>query len=128
LNYLESRIDKREETVSKNSSSKELLAVSEKLEAITMKIAQIEGAIAVLGQRQQIAPARRQAFTYHPPQLELQPFDEENLAKRLAASTSTIRTQRETQSPKEFESWCRQRDPGRMGWRYENDGRYHPIK
>ena len=37
--------------------------------------------------------------------------------------------ERQTKSPKEFESWCRQRDPGGMGWRYENrDQLYHLVK
>ncbi|MBR8839714.1 MAG: hypothetical protein DSM106950_38375 [Stigonema ocellatum SAG 48.90 = DSM 106950] len=111
-----------------DSVLKSVTSLEQKLEAIQTRIAQMEGAISILGQRQQTGPTRRQAFNYHPPQLELQPFTEENLAKRLAASASTIRSQRETQSPKEFSSWCRQRDPGGMGWRYEKDGFYHPVK
>ena len=128
LNYLESRIDRRLENGVEDSSNQDLGALSEKFEAIQTRIAQMEGAIAILGQRQQTVPTRRQPFNYHPPQLELQPFNEENLAKRLASSASTILRQRETQSPKEFESWCRQRDPGGMGWRYNSDGLYHPVK
>ena len=128
LNYLESRIDRRGENGVEDGSKQRLEALEQKLEAFSLRLAQTEGAIALLGQRQQTGPTRRQAFNYHPPQLELQPFTEENLAKRLAADTSTIRSQRDTKSPKEFESWCRQRDPGGMGWRYEKDGKYHPVK
>jgi chromosome segregation ATPase len=123
LNYLESRIDRRGE-----NGVKDIEPLEEKLEALTMRIAQLEGAISILGQRQQTTPTRRQAFTYHPPQMELKPFTEENLAKRLAASALTIRNHRETKSPKEFESWCRQRDPGGLAWRYQKDGLYQPIK
>jgi TolA-binding protein len=123
LNYLESRIDRRGE-----NGVKDMGPLEEKLEAIFTRIAQLEGAISILGQRQQTAPARRQAFTYHPPQMEIKPFTEENLAKRLAASALTIRNHRETKSPKEFESWCRQRDPGGLAWRYKDDGFYHPVK
>jgi hypothetical protein len=90
--------------------------LEEKLEAIQTRIAQLEGAISIFGQqRQRTAPTRRQAFTYHPPQLELQPFTEENLAKRLAASALTIRNHRETKIPKEFESRCRQREERWLG-------------
>lgn len=123
LNYLESRIDRRGE-----NGVKDIEPLEEKLEAIVTRIAQLEGAISILGQRQQTAPTRRQAFTYHPPQMEIKPFTEENLAKRLAASALTIRNHRETKSPKEFESWCRQRDPGGLAWRYQKDGLYHPVK
>ena len=129
LNYLESRIDKRVENGVDDSSKQRLSLLEQKIEGIALQLAQIEGAIAILGQRQQTGPTRRQPFNYHPPQLELQPFNEENLAKRLAASASTIRNQRDTTSPKEFESWCRQRDPGGMGWRYEERNKlYHPVK
>ena len=128
LNYLESRIDRRVENGVEDGSKQRLEALEQKLEAFSLRLAQTEGAIALLGQRQQTGPTRRQAFNYHPPQLELQPFNEENLAKRLAASASTIRNERSAKSPKEFESWCRQRDPGGMGWRYKDDGFYHPVK
>jgi len=100
FNYLESRLDRRGE--SGVDFIPRLSLLEEKLEAIQTRIAQMEGAIAILGQRQLSTPTRRQAFTYHPPQLELQPYHEENLAKRLASSASTIRNERETKSPKEF--------------------------
>ncbi len=127
LEKLESR-QGSDSNIDSNSILKSVTSLEQKLEAIQTRIAQMEGAIALLGQRQQTGPTRRQAFNYHPPQLELQPFNEENLASRLAASASTIRNERETKSPKEFESWCRQRDPGGMGWRYQDDGFYHPVK
>jgi hypothetical protein len=124
LEKLESRLD----SDSNVDSMKSVASLSEKLEAIQTRLVQLEGAISILGQRQQTAPTRRQAFTYHPPQMEIKPFTEENLAKRLASSALTIRNMRETKTPKEFESWCRQRDPGGLAWRYQKDGLYHPIK
>ncbi len=77
--------------IDSSSILKSVISLEQKLEAIQTRSAQMEGAIALLGQRQQTGPTRRQAFNYHPPQLELQPFNEENLASRLAASASTIR-------------------------------------
>ena len=136
LERLES-LDKSDSDIDSSSILKSVTSLEQKLEALTTRIAQMEGAIAkrccqrqiaLLGQRPQTGPTRRQAFNYHPPQLELQPFNEENLAKRLAASASTIRNERSAKNPKEFESWCRQRDPGGMGWRYKDDGFYHPVK
>ncbi|MBO3463273.1 hypothetical protein G7B40_037780 [Aetokthonos hydrillicola Thurmond2011] len=125
LERLESR-DKNDSDV--ESVLKSVTNLEQKLEGIATRLGQMEGAISILGQRQVSTPTRRQAFNYHPPQLELQPFTEENLAKRLAATAETIRNYRETKSPKEFESWCRQRDPGGVAWRYQKDGLYHPIK
>jgi len=114
LNYLESRIDRRVENGVEDGSKQRLEALEQKLEAFSLRLAQTEGAIALLGQRQQTSP-RRQAFNYHPPQVELQPFNEENLAKRLAASASTIRNEREPKVPKNL-------SPGvasvtQVGWR-----------
>ncbi len=124
LNYLESRIDSRLE-----NGVKDIEPLEQKLEAIQMRVAKLEGALAILGSRQQTAPTRRQAFNYHPPQMEIKPFSEENLAKRLAFSAAAIRKLRETKTPKEFESWCRQRDPGGWAWRYDpRDELYHPVK
>jgi hypothetical protein len=125
LEKLESR-DKNDSDV--DSLLKSVTSLEQKLEGIATRLGQMEGAISVLGQRQVSTPTRRQAFNYHPPQLELQPFTEENLAKRLAATAETISNYRENKSPKEFESWCRQRDPGGVAWRYQKDGLYHPIK
>lgn len=122
LEKLESRLD------SDSAVETSVASLEKKLETLAMRLVQLEGTVARLGQQQQTASTRRQAFTYHPPQLELQPFTEENLAKRLAASALTIRNHRETKSPKEFESWCRQRDPGGLAWRYQKDGLYHPVK
>ncbi|WP_243902596.1 hypothetical protein [Aetokthonos hydrillicola] len=125
LEKLESR-DKNDSDV--DSLLKSVTSLEQKVEALTTRLVQMEGAISILGQRQVSTPTRRQAFNYHPPQLELQPFTEENLAKRLAATTETIRNYRESKTPKEFESWCLQRDPGGVAWRYQKDGLYHPIK
>ncbi|GAX45257.1 hypothetical protein NIES4075_62780 [Tolypothrix sp. NIES-4075] len=103
--------------------------LEQKLEAIATRLSQIEGALAVLGQRQQTSPTRRQAFNYHPPQLELQPYTGENLAKRLGVDIATLTRERENNIPAEFESWCRRKDPSPVGWRFNsNSGLYHPIK
>lgn len=65
-----------------------LNSLEQKLETQALQLAKIEGAIATLGQRS-YANSRRQAFNYHPPQLELQPYTKENLAKRLGVDTAT---------------------------------------
>lgn len=107
---------------------KRLSLLEQKLETQALQLAKIEGAIATLGQRS-YTNNRRQAFNYHPPQLELQPYTGENLAKRLGVDIATLARERENQSESEFEIWCRRKDPSPVGWRFNSkDGKYHPVK
>ncbi|MBW4558750.1 MAG: hypothetical protein KME59_23045 [Trichormus sp. ATA11-4-KO1] len=110
-----------------DSSKQRLLLLEQKTEAITLKLAQIEGAISLLGQRSSTSH-RRQSYQYHPPQVELQAYQGENLAKRLGVDLATLERERNNQSSKDFERWCRSKDPGSVGWRFGDDGLFHPIK
>ncbi len=114
--------------------------LEQKLEAQALQLAKIEGAITTLSQRSAVGGSaslsqhtsggyRRQSFNYHPPQLELQPYTGENLAKRLGVDIATLTRERESQSESEFEIWCRRKDPSPVGWRFSSkDGKYHPVK
>ena len=104
-----------------------LSLLEQQYEAITLRLAQIEGAISLLGQRSN-TNHRRQSYQYHPPQLELQPYTGENLAKRLGVDVATLLRSRSQQSSQDFERWCRSKDPGSVGWRFGSDGLFHPIK
>ena len=129
LHQLALRLEKLESRDSSDSDVvKSVTSLEQKLEAIQTRIAQMEGAIALLGQRQQTSP-KRQAFTYHPPQVKLQPYNGENLAKRLGIDVATLERSLSSLSPKDFDSWCRSKDPSSMAWRYDQrDGLYHPVK
>jgi hypothetical protein len=108
-----------------------LSSLEQKLEAQALQLAKIEGVITTLSQQRLHTGGgcRRQAFNYHPPQLELQPYTGENLAKRLGVDMATLTRERENQSESEFESWCRRKDPSPVGWRFNSkDGKYHPVK
>lgn len=105
-----------------------LSLLEHKLEEFALQLAKLSGAIATLGQRS-YTNNRRQSFNYHPPQLELQPYTSENLAKRLGVDIATLTRERENNTPTEFEIWCRRKDPSPMGWRFDpKDGLYHPVK
>ncbi|GAX46250.1 hypothetical protein NIES4075_72710 [Tolypothrix sp. NIES-4075] len=107
---------------------KRLSSLEQKLEEFALRLAKIEGAITTLGQRS-YPNNRRQSFNYHPPQLELQPYTGENLAKRLGVDIATLTRERESQSQSEFEIWCRRKDPSPVGWRFNSkDKLYHPVK
>ncbi|HIK08057.1 MAG TPA: hypothetical protein IGS40_25795 [Trichormus sp. M33_DOE_039] len=68
------------------------------------------------------------SYNYHPPQQQLQAYTGENLAKRLGVDLVTLEREQSTQTPKDFERWCRSRDPGSLAWRRSENGLYHPIK
>lgn len=99
-----------------------------KLEAITKKLELIERAIASNRYNGQ-ASKRRQSYPYQQPQVELQPFPNENLAQRLGVSPQSLIAERENKSAKEFISWSRNRDPMSVGWEWNaRDGLYHPRR
>ncbi|AFZ28563.1 hypothetical protein Cylst_6340 (plasmid) [Cylindrospermum stagnale PCC 7417] len=104
-----------------------VVLLEQKIEAINLKLAQIEGAISILGQRSS-GGSRRQSFNYHPPQLQLQAYKGENLAKRLGIDMATLERECQNQTGEDFERWCRSKDPGSVGWRFGDDGLFHPIK
>jgi len=120
LNLVDSRIEKRVE----NNLEERVARLEQQQEALALRLAQIEGAISVLGQRATVS-TKRQPYRYHPPQLELQAYTEENLAKRLGVDGATLARERENP---DFERWCRSRDPGSLGWKFAADGLYYPIK
>ncbi|MFK0731812.1 MAG: hypothetical protein ACIWVG_11730, partial [Gloeotrichia echinulata HAB0833] len=71
----------------------------------------------------------RQAYSYHQPQVELQPRTNESLASRLGVSAQSLIVERETKSAKEFISWSRSRDPMSTGWEWNAKTElYHPVK
>ena len=110
-----------------------LSSVEQKLEAVTTRLAQLEGAIAVINRNQNTAQLRRKssysAHYYSGETPQLMPFREENLVLRLVSDTTTLRNKRETLSQSEFIRWCKDRDPSGMGWEFnEKDGLYHPVK
>jgi hypothetical protein len=128
LNYLANNKDKRVDSDVDNRLS----LLEQKLEAQALQLAKIEGALASLSQQRSQHTSggyRRQSFNYHPPQLELQPYTGENLAKRLGVDIATLTRERENNTPAEFEIWCRRKDPSPVGWRFSSkDGKYHPVK
>lgn len=124
---IETRVEPGVESGVDDSSQQRLSLLEQKTEAIAQKLAKIEGAISILSQRSSTG-SRRQSFNYHPPQLELQAYQGENLAKRLGVDLATLEREQSTQTPKDFERWCRSRDPGSVAWQRRDDGLYHPIK
>jgi uncharacterized protein (DUF1778 family) len=127
LTMLVSRVDEGIESSVDESWQQRLVMLEQKQEAIAVKLAQIEGAISLLAQRSS-TPQKRQSYNYHPPQMQLQAYTGENLAKRLGVDLGSLERERKNQSSQDFERWCRSRDPSNIGWQFGNDGLYHPRK
>ncbi|MUG93287.1 hypothetical protein F7734_12945 [Scytonema sp. UIC 10036] len=127
---LESRLaDSNRDTDNQSSAKleKSLGSLEQKLEAVTLKLAILESAVVQKQYGQRKAYRTPYNNPYVPQALELQPFTEENLARRLAVDVSTLIKQRKSLSESEFEKWSRGRDTSKTGWRYKDDGLYHPI-
>jgi hypothetical protein len=104
------------------------LKLETKLDAMTKKLELIERAIS--SNRYNSQPKqRKQANPYQQTQVELLASPTENLAPRLGLTPSSLATERENKSNKEFISWTRNRDPRGIGWEWNaKDGLYHPVK
>jgi hypothetical protein len=61
--------------------------LEQKLEAQALQLAKIEGNITTFSQQRSHRGGsyRRQAFNYHPPQLELQPYTSENKCEKIGS-------------------------------------------
>ncbi|MEI2577253.1 hypothetical protein V5G28_000160, partial [Scytonema sp. PRP1] len=140
---IESRLHQLEEEFLHLASSKDenstnthheerITALEGKLEALNIRLAQFEGALMQMQHSLNASkPRQKSGYSYQhnfqPPQL--QPFNEQNLAMRLNTNVSTLQEKRATFSPREFELWCKDRDPSKHGWRFnERDGLYHPVR
>ncbi|WP_375515588.1 hypothetical protein [uncultured Nostoc sp.] len=113
-------------------SSKSVLQLEEKLETkldvITKKLELLERAISSNRYNSQARP-RKQAYPHQQPQVELLALPPENLAPRLGLTPSSLTSEKEKLTPKEFISWTRNRDPRGLGWEFhKKDGLYHPVK
>ncbi len=104
-----------------------------KLSTVTARIAQFESALITVQNREDARSSNsRKSYTPYytqtaPPQL--MPFEEKDLVLRLNTSVETLQEKRATLSARDFELWCKERDPSKYAWRFHSkDGLYHPIK
>ncbi|NWF58995.1 MAG: hypothetical protein HXY43_06720 [Fischerella sp.] len=135
LYQLEEEFFRFQESIgSSNNAHQEtrLTRVESKLEELSNKLARFEGA---LMQMQNSINARSRSkssgypYQYNSAPPQLLPIDEDKLALRLNTNASTLTEKRATLSQKDFEMWCKDRDPSKREWRFnEKDGLYHPVK
>ncbi len=103
-----------------------------KLEALSNRLAKFEGAL--MQMQSSVNASRSRRSSYYPYQYnsappQPQPFELEKLALRLNTNVSTLTEKHTTLSQKDFELWCKERDPSQYAWRLNSkDGLYHPVK
>ncbi|MEH1846891.1 MAG: hypothetical protein V7L25_18315 [Nostoc sp.] len=129
LGHLTESIEQSIESTSTQQQAQQLNKLEEKLETVAKSLAQLNNA---LGQLRHNGNTRRQfsssSHQFHAKSVEIQSLAGENLARRLGVDELSLSRERENNTPSEFESWSRHRDPASRGWRFGDDGLYYPIK
>jgi predicted nucleic acid-binding Zn-ribbon protein len=132
LHQLETQLASGSDTRIDHSTETRLTNLEIKLETVTARIAQFESALmTVQNHLNSRSSYRTKSYApyYNQAKAQLMPFEEKDLALRLNTSASTLQEKRATQNPKDFELWCKERDPSKYAWRFnEKDGLYHPVK
>lgn len=110
--------------------------MEEKLEALTDRVARIEGALTAFQNNNFGASNNYRRYKSsgnphnpggRPPQI--QPLDEQMLALRLNVKIPELKEKYATLSAREFEDWSKNRDRLKYSWRFNaKDGLYHPKK
>jgi uncharacterized coiled-coil protein SlyX len=128
LEYITRSIEQSIESTSSQGQAAQLNSLSEKLEGLTTQLAQLNNALRQI--RANINRSGRQfaSSQFYPRTVQIQPCSGENLGRRLGVDEVNLAKERESKSEAEFESWSRHRDPNSRGWRFGNDGLYHPIR
>ncbi|WP_414587784.1 hypothetical protein [Scytonema sp. PCC 10023] len=132
LAQLEELLANGSDTRIDDSTETRLTRLEIKLETVTARLAQFESALMTvqnhLNTRSSYSRKSSPYYTQGAP-AQLMPLEEKDLALRLNTSASTLQEKRATVSSKDFELWCKQRDPSKYAWRFHSkDGLYHPIK
>ncbi|QLE59893.1 hypothetical protein [Nostoc sp. TCL26-01] len=129
LGQLTQSIEQGIESTSTPQQAQQLNKLEEKLETVANNLAKLNNALGQL--RQQGNTGRRQfssSHQFHGQSVEIQSLAGENLARRLGVDELSLSRERENNTPSEFESWSRHRDPASRGWRFGDDGLYYPVK
>jgi predicted nucleic acid-binding Zn-ribbon protein len=131
LQHSAPRIEKCAESSTETQQQQRFSDLEQQIKVLANRLALIESALVQLQRNPSTQRGRKSSGYpyYQQASIELQPMPEENLAKRLAVDVANLSNQRQTLSPKEFLSWSRSRDPGSVGWRYqEQEAIYFPVK
>ena len=140
----ETRLQKLEEelillahTIKERDNSPTDSRTEEKLVALELRVAKLEGALGAIQNNNFGASNNQRRYNKYsgnpynqsgkPAQIAA--LDEQKLALRLNVNIPTLQEKQETLTPKEFEEWSKNRDRGKYSWCFQElDGLYHPQK
>lgn len=112
-------------------SDSRLVALEDKLETVTARLAKFEGALIVMQNAINNSKSRKSGYSsygYNSVPAKIEPHDEKRLARRLSTNVATLTERRQSLSEKEFEAWTRDRDGMKRGWRFNSkDGLYYEV-
>jgi len=108
----------------------------EKLVALELRVAKLEGALGAIQNNSFGASNNRSRYkssgnpynqSGKPAQIAA--LDEQKLALRLNVNIPTLKEKHESLTPSEFAEWSKNRDRAKYMWRFnEKDKLYHPVK
>lgn len=130
LDSLESQL-LGEEPRNGTPETERLADLEQKIEGITIRMAQFASAIIQIQNNLNNQPRRNKSYNnsyYQGQTTRIQPLTEENLAKRLGVNVETVRKERSSQPPPLFVAWSKRKDSSGIGWEFnEKTGLYHPV-
>jgi hypothetical protein len=136
LQKLEEKFEQLIENSQEQPSASTDSRTQEKLEALTNRVAKLEGALGAIQNNNFGASNNYRRYknsgnpynqTGRPAQI--QPLDEQKLALRLNVKIPEFKEKHATLSASEFEEWSKSRDRLKYSWKFnQKDGLYHPKK
>ena len=136
LQMLEEKFEQLTQSISEQPPASTDSRTQEKLEALTDRVARIDGVLTAIlsggfggsnNRRRYKSSGNPYNQTGRPPQI--QPLDEQTLALRLNVKIPELKEKLEILSQTEFAEWSKNRDRLKYSWRFnKKDGLYHPKK
>lgn len=131
VKQLASRLEKLESSRLEDSDA--ISKLEQRLDASAQKVAQLESAYNQIVIYFNSTGSKKQSssrYYQRSVEVKIDAYTPQNLAKRLGVDKGMLEHIRITaQTPEDFISWSRGRDPSGLGWRYnEEEGLYYPVR
>ncbi|NJO65245.1 MAG: hypothetical protein HC836_46230 [Richelia sp. RM2_1_2] len=135
LQVLEEKFEQLMKDIQEQPQASTDSGMGEKMEALTEKVAKIEGVLSALqsngfrGSNNYRGKKSGNPYNQTGRPAQIQPLDEQKLALRLNVKISELQEKQATSTQEEFCSWSKNRDRSQYSWRFNaKDGLYHPVK
>lgn len=135
LQVLEEKFEQLMKNTQEQSAISTDAGMPEKMEALTERVAKIEGVLSALqngGFARSKSYGRKNSgnpYNQSGRPAQIQPLDEQKLALRLNIKIPELKEKQQTLNKQEFEEWSKNRDRAKYSWRFNpKDKLYHPSK